>query len=195
MKQEIKNSQVGDLPSNEIIAIGSYSIKLILGLIKMTAPKKVIKVANHLCKWIFSFKKGIANNIAKIGLVKFIAIASETGIRLEAPNKILTPTQPEIVLDICNFIFGFFNVDFVVQNMIAINIKANKNLEWLIWSGFNPIPNLLDPNILAIIVVAAIKADANTIKIIGVKLGLFSRKVIFFDYILSLLLASNAATL
>tara|TARA_Y100001968_G_C18931534_1_gene514473 strand:+ start:350 stop:571 length:222 start_codon:yes stop_codon:yes gene_type:complete len=70
-----------------------------------------------------------AINIANIGFVKLIAIASLIGIMLDAPNKILTPNQPENDLRKCSLKFGLENLIFLVIKIVKIIKKANKNLE------------------------------------------------------------------
>ena len=69
-----------------------------LGLIKIKAPENVIIIAIHLCGKYFSFNIIIESIIANTGFEKLIATASLTGIRLEEPNKIVTPIHPKEVL-------------------------------------------------------------------------------------------------
>tara|TARA_Y100001958_G_C20737550_1_gene227687 strand:- start:102 stop:428 length:327 start_codon:yes stop_codon:yes gene_type:complete len=85
-------------PKIEINATGSKYNSEKLGLIKINAPPKVNIIAIHLYKKYFSFNIIIESIIANTGFEKLIATASLTGIRLDEPNKIVTPIHPKEVL-------------------------------------------------------------------------------------------------
>ena len=85
-------------PKIEINATGSKYNSEKLGLIKIKAPPKVNIIAIHLYKKNFSFNIIIESIIANTGFEKLIATASLTGIRLDEPNKIVTPIHPKEVL-------------------------------------------------------------------------------------------------
>ena len=68
------------------------------GLKSINAPPKEINAASHRVLPTFSFKTGIATNIAITGFMKDIAIASEIGMNITAANMELTPSHPRIDL-------------------------------------------------------------------------------------------------
>ena len=92
---KIDSRPKANAPRINIIFTKCISKKLFSGLIKTIAPIKVIATANHFMGLTSSPKKGIAKIIVKIGLINIKAVASDTGITLDAPNKIVIPIHPQ----------------------------------------------------------------------------------------------------